>query len=162
MKNALLFTSLLAFSGWSEAALPNPCKLLSAAEVQGVYGSTIRVGQLETADGMNRCEFEQAKGGLVVMVASHSILQGKPLKQMAETSDLPGLIHAVPKLGDEAYAGASSVVAVEGQPSTLTSGVSVIVRKGPHILMMISLVNGKGPSEAALLSLTRRAVTRLR
>ncbi len=38
MKNALLFTALLAFSGWSAAALPNPCKLLSAAEVQGVYG----------------------------------------------------------------------------------------------------------------------------
>ncbi|GGM17753.1 hypothetical protein [Deinococcus aerophilus] len=162
MRNRLLVTALLAFSGWSGAALPNPCKLLSAAEVQGLYGRKVDAGQLETGDAMSKCEFGHASGGLMVMVGPRSMLQGKSLKSLVETSDLPGLIHAVPKLGDEAYAGANSALAVEGQPKTLTSAASVFVRKGPYVLMVISLVNGKGPSEAALIKLTQRAVTRLR
>lgn len=140
----------------------NPCRLLGKAEVRAALGETVTAVVPDLAEGgVPKCDFSGKRANLTVMVLDRQALEGRSLTAWLEDTDQKVPFVAVPGLGEEAVLASASAELAEGKPETLTSTAFLFARQGSHVLSIMVMVAGKGPSNEAVCKLARRALLRL-
>ena len=139
-----------------------PCRLLGKAEVQAAVRANVTEVSPDLAEGgAPKCDFSAERANVTVMVLESQVLEGRSLSAWLNDTDEEASFRAVPGLGEEAFLTSASAELAEGQPETLVSSAFLFARQGTHLLNITVIVNGKGPSDTAVVKLARRALLRL-